>query len=335
VTDNKSIVADLRSELLDSLSQLKHFGEYASVNIPAYSTNIGSHLLWLAEYLYFKNVRAANLVYASSAQLYSQEEMGRNLGDSPIVLRSGYLGDQWDTRNGRRRPLFESIVRDFSDNPIIFMPHSLEYFDPQKAGYASDLFARHPDITFIARDRRSYGNAQQLFPTCKTFLSPDMVFYLADVVNQIPRRATEDSILFLQRADWDCETSRVPEEFGISGLVRHEWRAEMSSDEQARFNSWWEEYAGTGELEGDFENGQLQAWKYLFLAVSQLTRHRLVITNRLHGHIMCTLLDIPHVLLQGPYRKMTEFRQVWTHGLDNCRFAGSVDQVREAVAELL
>ncbi len=309
---------------------------YASVNIPSYSTNIGSHLLWLAEYLYFKDVRDARLIYASSAQEYSREKMREMLGDDPIVLRSGYLGDQWDARGGRRRPLFESIVRDFEDKRIIFMPQSVEYFDAEKAKQAMEVFANHPDITMFARDGRSLGNIQRMFPGCKSVLSPDVVFYLADVIREIPRHTPGDSILFLQRADWGCEVSGVPEEFGIPGLISHEWRAEMTADEQARFVSWWADYSRTREPDEEaYAESVYQAWKYLFLAVSQLTRHRLVITNRLHGHIMCSLLGIPHILLQGPYRKMTEFRRAWTQRLDNCRFAENVRQVKAAAEELL
>jgi len=69
--------------------------------------------------------------------------------------------------------------------------------------------------------------------------------------------------------------------------------------------------------------------------VYQLQQHRLVITNRLHGHLLCLLLGIPHVLLPSPYQKMRSFYSTWTHQIPWCRFVKEAGQVKVAVKELL
>ena len=43
-----------------------------------------------------------------------------------------------------------------------------------------------------------------------------------------------------------------------------------------------------------------------------LSRGRFVVTDRLHAHILCLLLDIPHVALNNSYGKVSGFAEQWT-----------------------
>lgn len=67
----------------------------------------------------------------------------------------------------------------------------------------------------------------------------------------------------------------------------------------------------------------------------QMRQHRLVITNRLHGHILCLLLKIPHVFLPNSYHKNELFYQTWTHQISFFRFVKKPHEVKSAVEELL
>ena len=48
-----------------------------------------------------------------------------------------------------------------------------------------------------------------------------------------------------------------------------------------------------------------------------------MITTRLHGHILCVLLGIPHVLLDTRQRKVSGFVDAWTRGCPLTSWAGS------------
>ena len=39
-----------------------------------------------------------------------------------------------------------------------------------------------------------------------------------------------------------------------------------------------------------------------------------MITDRLHAHILCTLLDHPHIALDNSYGKLKGFIEAWTGG---------------------
>lgn len=330
-------VRSLTTELHNRLAEVEDVARYATVNIPKGFSNIGSHLLFLSEAHYFRSTRGAELRYASAAETYSPPRMRAALGDDGvIVLRGGYLGDQWDHRGGRRRVLFESIVRDFRDHRIVLMPQSVEYFDPAKEWRAAETFALHPNLTLLIRENRSFANAQRLFPTCRLIRSPDIVFHLADIAGTYRTERTERSVLYLCREDWEGGEQFSAERLKIPGLTKSDWRIEANAQEVSDFARWKEDNPISGVLNSSrFKDHLWHAAWLLCLAISQLRRHRLVITNRLHGHIMCCLLGIPHVLVPGPYQKMSSFYESWTRSMNSCRFAVRGDQVRDAAAELL
>jgi pyruvyl transferase EpsO len=60
-----------------------------------------------------------------------------------------------------------------------------------------------------------------------------------------------------------------------------------------------------------------------------LARGRVVITDRLHGHILSLMMGVPHVVLDNTYGKISSFHRTWTAGADGVRIAGSA---AEAVA---
>jgi len=67
----------------------------------------------------------------------------------------------------------------------------------------------------------------------------------------------------------------------------------------------------------------VQARQRLRLGCGLLARGRVVITDRLHGHILCLLLGIPHVLLDNSYGKVRQFHDTWTAGAPRVRWAES------------
>ena len=64
---------------------------------------------------------------------------------------------------------------------------------------------------------------------------------------------------------------------------------------------------------------------------------RAVITDRLHAHVLCVLLGVPHVLLDNSYGKVRGFYEAWTSECSFVRWARSADdalfQARALLAE--
>jgi pyruvyl transferase EpsO len=60
---------------------------------------------------------------------------------------------------------------------------------------------------------------------------------------------------------------------------------------------------------------------------------RVVITNRLHGHILSLLLGIPHVLLDTEQGKLSSFFDTWTRDSRLTSWAGSPAKAVDAAKE--
>ena len=66
-----------------------------------------------------------------------------------------------------------------------------------------------------------------------------------------------------------------------------------------------------------------------------LQRGRVVITDRLHGHILSTLLDIPHVLIDNPYHKLSSYHNTWTQSSENTVLTDNPEDALRSALHLL
>jgi exopolysaccharide biosynthesis predicted pyruvyltransferase EpsI len=77
------------------------------------------------------------------------------------------------------------------------------------------------------------------------------------------------------------------------------------------------------------------AQRRLARGVSLLSGGRVIVTDRLHGHILATLLGIPHVVLDNSYGKLHHFIRTWTHVSPLVRMAASLDEAAAQAQQLL
>jgi pyruvyl transferase EpsO len=60
--------------------------------------------------------------------------------------------------------------------------------------------------------------------------------------------------------------------------------------------------------------------------LKQLSSYGYIVSDRLHVHILCTLLGIPHTILDNNYGKVRSFSQTWSTNIDKAYFAGDIEQ---------
>ena len=77
------------------------------------------------------------------------------------------------------------------------------------------------------------------------------------------------------------------------------------------------------------------AWARIERGCRLLSRGRVVLTDRLHAHILCTMLGIPHVVLDNHYGKVQNFIASWTSGSPLVRRASTPAQAVAIALELL
>jgi exopolysaccharide biosynthesis predicted pyruvyltransferase EpsI len=360
----------IKAALHESLATIGTFEQCALLNYPDYN-NIGDHLIWLGEIFYLTDVMQTKIKYtAAGISDFCGETMERQIGDGPILLTGGgNIGDLWCDHQAFR----EEIIPRYLNRPIIIFPQSIYFANPDNLKRAAKIFNSHPNLILFTRDDYSYGIAAEHFYNCKVLKSPDMAFQMVGMSGLSSNFHRRKSILYHCRTDKELNKDVSPKLDGLPNLITEDWISNrwdkwkfyklmfkapkrlpwsirtairLFRDPQrqnlSKPNEWliWQIQQQFHPYVAKFDKHydpmiHRASWSMMQSGIFQLNQHRLIITNRLHGHILCILLGIPHIFLGNSYYKNEAFYQAWTHQIPFCKFVKDPSQVELAAQELL
>lgn len=291
-------------------------------------SNVGDSAIWLGEQDYLmKRGLSSSVVWMTDAAAAEVRELPALPHDCIVLIHGGgNFGDLWPDHQRLR----ERLLQHYRAHRIIQLPQSIHFSDALKAEQSRAIFSAHPDFHLVVRDYQSLRIAQALY-ACHTHLCPDMALHL--VRWQRPTSATHD-LFALLRTDREQRA-----EAGTSSASRH----------NIVFDDWINEAPNAAvradrtllTLETRYPNRfttpqAVRQFLYKRLAAQrmdrgcrQLASGRVLISDRLHAHILCTMMGIPHVVLDNSYRKIGNFRDAWHTGEALCQ---SATHIEEAVA---
>ena len=205
------------------------------------------------------------------------------------------------------------VLDNFPDFEVVLFPQSIWHnASDAETKYFQDVYSKHKNLTFLYRDRNSYNLGKRLFPRVKCFLMPDMAFDIGPV--QRFMQPTHD-ILWLKRRDTESVSYQIP----IREVSKYD----------VIISDWWEWKTPKGK--SYLEDAYLIAANGMLF----LQRGRVVITDRLHGHILCVLIGIPHVVMDTVNKKISWYMQSWTGGIENIEVAHSPKDALDKALYLL
>ncbi len=314
------LIDSLRGEIDRVISpMLRGAGRVALVGYPTH-WNIGDSLIWLGATRYLRTVPGLDLAYVCHPSTYRKRLLGDVIADGPILITGGgNTGDVWP-----RAQLFrERLIRDFPDNPIIQLPQSINFREPQNAQRFRSLASTHQRFTLVARDRESVAVARDQLGL-DAALCPDMALFIGATL----RPVTDGSgVLHLLRDDAETGDPRA--------------RPGEATDWPDESSAWLLAQRALAVLarRGYWPARLLQrptAYAYEALARQRLARGsrllggcEVLVTDRLHGHILAVLLGIEHYVVGDRFGKVRAFYETWTH---ECEHAHWCDSVEEALA---
>jgi exopolysaccharide biosynthesis predicted pyruvyltransferase EpsI len=291
------------------------------------TANVGDSAIYVGQLACLASLGAPRPRFICDLRTYDRGELARRIGSSGVILFAGggNFGDVWPATQELR----EDIVRSFPGNPIIQLPQTIHFERDDSLRRARTVYDAHPNLTVLARDRRSLTIARREF-RARSLLCPDVAFALGPLAR--PRPATR-LLLWLLRTDKETRGGAPP-----SRVSSVDWLDEppMPLRELS--------YRLVGATR---RRGLSRIARPLLMRVyGRLARQRLrrglemlasaevVVTDRMHGHILCLLLGIPHVLLDNNYGKLSSFYETWTVEVDNVRWAGSAAEAARLAGEL-
>ncbi|MGI9188967.1 MAG: polysaccharide pyruvyl transferase family protein [Longimicrobiaceae bacterium] len=325
-----SSVARLRREVVRVIGDILPPGEPpALLDFPAYG-NVGDSAIWLGELACLEALGCPEPSYTCDLGTYDRDTLARRVAGGPIWFSGGgNFGDLYPLHQRFR----EQVVADFPRNPIVQLPCSIHFQDRRALDRARRIYGRHPEMTLLARDEVSREVMRAEFGN-RVALCPDMALCLA-TRSLRSRRTPNDDVLWLLRGD---DEGRSEPGGGVRDAPPADWTAEP--------RPWWKWVRRAGEwLAGGSTAGvvrrtvsatyPLLARKRVTAGVRLLSSARVIVTDRLHGHILCLLLGIPHVLLDTRHGKNSSYFQTWTSDHPGAHLADSKPAAGEIAAALL
>lgn len=325
-----SIISTLQNEIDRNLSPLiPSDKKFALLDFQNHG-NVGDSAIWLGEIGYFKKIHKTSPSYVCTIRHYSSKDLNNALPKGPIFLSGGgNFGDIWPHHQSFR----EKILKEYPDRPIIQLPQSIHFQNPEALKKAAQIINAHSDFTLLVRDKKSLVIAQKYF-SCNIALCPDMAFCIGSL--QKPMKPIRPLLFLLRTDDEKCvqndkEGVPLPPNSSVEDWLKEDTKflniaARIKTLLSLLFL----------RPEHLFNKNQYRELLYQNLSqnrvnrgLRQLTSANFVITDRLHTHILSLLLDLPHIFLDNSYGKISNFAKAWTKESTIARSCQSLDQALE------
>jgi exopolysaccharide biosynthesis predicted pyruvyltransferase EpsI len=238
---------------------------------------------------------------------FSEQDLLDRLPTGTILIHGGgNLGDLWPHHQDFR----ERIIRTFPHHRIIQLPQSIHFDHRANLDRARSVLDAHPNLTICVRDRYSLEQARAHF-AARSVLCPDMAFGIEDRPDAVGSAAYD--IVWLARADHESTQQPLPPLDG--NVLVTDW-----TTGQGATPAWTAQARSAAQAyQGAVGDPGARAAASDRLAALQLSRGcrllasgRVVVTDRLHGHLLSLLLGLPHVILGDRHGKIASTRATWT-----------------------
>ena len=274
------------------------------VDIPMHG-NIGDLLIMLGTLAFFKKHQLAPRLI-STLSPYDPDWIGQD--DVVVFHGGGNFGDLY----ADSQKLRERVAAAKPGNRIVILPQSIHFSSPAKAAESAAIFARHPDLHLCVRDRVSFEQARAF--TDKVYLLPDMAHQLYPLGDGNYNRSG-DAMMITRVDDEKVDHGTFPD---VRVATHTDWPQFVGARERTidkfRFVVRNMARLGLGRLAQSLVTPLWIRYAQQLVddAVRLFAKHNLIITDRLHGHILAVLMDMPTQVLDNSYGKNSRYASMWT-----------------------
>lgn len=273
---------------------------YGLLDFPNHG-NIGDSAIWAGEVALLRRVHGRGPAYVSHMR-YPVTEPGRILpaGSTLYLHGGGNFGDIWPVFQNYR----EAVIAANPQYRIVQLPQSLHYAEPDAIERTKRVIGAHPDFHMMVRDHQSHAFVQQHF-RCPVQLVPDSAFGID--MSRVPRSSAPKGILALLRSDKEVRPDAAEGHRHFQDVTIADWQQQNRRGIEKGTLGLFRALpfrAAQGLRARAFDamvDGRVA------LGFAQLDQAEVVVTDRLHGHIMATLLGKPHVVIDNFYGKIANF----------------------------
>jgi exopolysaccharide biosynthesis predicted pyruvyltransferase EpsI len=333
-----TLLVSLRHRVIDDVRRVVTPGPVALLDFPDYE-NPGDSAIWLGALACLAELGLEPPVYTSDDRTFDERALRRAMPHGTILINGGgNLGDLWP----RPQVLRERVIRAFPEHAIVQLPQTVHFGDAAALSRARTTLRAHSNLTILVRDARSLEVATADLG-CRAKLCPDLAFALSPELEPALRVEPSRTIetLYLLRTDHEGN------EMGDLKVRGVDWVAEPRTPLVRAFRGLSSALARLIERDGNVMTIQHLLRRSISATYTPLARARLrrgcqrlksarvVVTDRLHGHILALLLRVPHVVLGDRNGKVRGFVDAWTSSSSLMRWAESPSEAEVLARELV
>ncbi|PDT18846.1 exopolysaccharide biosynthesis protein [Rhizobium sp. J15] len=260
---------------------------YIIVDFPS-DKDPGHHASWLGLSRVLKEVTGRMPVLTCSTS-QSLDEIKATPGDAPIFI-CGW-SDFGDLRAGRD-DIRCRLMWKYPDRTIIQMPQSIHFANEALKEYAKRTIGRHRNFFCMTRDDESFELARANFD-CEVEPGPDTAFGIERLK---PFEADPLRVLYVMQplgdADVDIAAARAIVDGPLTNWINGPNRLSRMRKSSIVSSTMRHGFSRAAIVA---QHREEVASRYVDYGVKLLSGAQRIITNHLHGHILCLLLNKPHV----------------------------------------
>lgn len=276
---------------------------YALLDYPNYD-NIGDSAIWLGNLAFFDEhaKRSASFV---GTHYHDLTPLASAVPDGPIFLSGGgNFGDIWTKHQDFRFRVWEK----FKGRPVVQLPQSIHYDDSSNIEATARAIDAHGAFTMLVRDQPSFDLAQKHF-NCPVKLAPDAAVNLGSVPAEDPSLPILSFMRDDREAVWSEERGFLKNHGPIEDWPEvHVWQMPDRIKQKLLGLS---NLTTNSALKHREDMYRRQAKMRLDAGVEALSRGQLIVSDRLHVHLVSALMRRPHLVLDNSYGKISRHIASW------------------------
>ena len=209
--------------------------------------------------------------------------------DDVIVFQSsGAMGDVGLVFEKWRLDVCEA----FPSNRIIVFPQTVFFQKQENMLKSKFVYEKHRNLTIMARDYVSFDLLRQFFPRCHPLVMPDFVLSLKGEFDVSVKKDKKKPLLIFRN---DFESNEKGQELAKKLIKDFDCYDLVFPDTEHAID--------------------LQRRDFVEKVFNHISSYDFVVTDRLHGMIFCTILEVPCICLPGKpkvkFHKNKAFYESW------------------------
>ncbi|KAI5236890.1 hypothetical protein E4T43_08335 [Aureobasidium subglaciale] len=348
-TGCEAVVNAAQQRLISEYQQLLKGIRYVNVWGYLETENKGDAAIWSAQQILLsmmgiETMEACRFMDKGCNMTKFTQALDDHKPNSAIIMAGGgnFNDYYWEDQPSRIK-----MIKHFTQVPVRAFPQSIHMTHNDRINRTKKAFLSHPNLQLAARDAPSYKWLADTFEGEK-IVSPSTDLAVTNGIGkgEVKTVLTPDiAFMWGSRPDFRIDT---PKEYDVLILARDDYEISAGASKSIPFGkgyldlggsignvSYWKvdwKFTPTPEIDNKEhrENGKNQrAWAKATEGFRMLGAANFVITDRLHGHILSTLIGTPHVVMDSKLGKNINYHDTWTKDCACTRVAEDIDEAQE------